>query len=402
MDDVDTAEAGPSRPTRRRANSPLSVISVGGPAVEQGGASSSNSEEGLDERDIVPFTQRERARIQNALAPTRRHYEYITHGAAPDTESRENYLSQWASLQLSFNNVWRGVGLEDPIPLLAGLDMWTPGSVVWSQNTAQILDLEGADAWRLFEELQEDLRDGLGGGPNQRAPREVLAADWQILGGLNAANPGPPAAPAQFAGDQHLPAFDPLAPFGLFDPTIPLGPSSSFVQAPAYDPSAGINPSAVWQPIATWETQTSFTEAFPADQGPSTRAPAAGAPADGELDASSSSPAYWGYQGPDDEFQTWLDPALRESASATPQRAIADSDVEQPRHSAFEDSFFADAARLNDNSVADLPNTGAPESPMFGPQPLTAPETVNPEDLSFPGLAEDFEMWINDPNYWLS
>lgn len=328
---------------------------------------------------------------------------------APETNPQENYLSQWGCLQLSFNDLWRGIGLQDPIPLLAGLDLWTLGSRVWNQNTAQILNLQGADAWRLFEELQADLRDGLTQVYNHRAPREDLAADWQNLGQLNqadAATNGHPAAAEQFAGNQLLPAMDPLAaiePYAEYQPSAAFDPASPFAPRPAFDPFAGVDPSAIWEPTPTFEVQASSTEPLSASPSPGMMAPDAGDFAFENENGLSSSPGPSLHGGPGDggeDFQNLLDSAYVDQ-NVAPLPAQVDQN-DQQGFSAFDNSFLDDAARLNNTSIDELFFTNQQPAQPVAQQSPPAPDAVDPEELSAAELAEDFEKFCNDPNYWLS
>lgn len=361
-----------------------------------------------DDRLMRPISSCEQARVQNALAPTRRHYEFVVGVSPPETSSRDNYLTQYGALQHQFNGVWRESGIENPAPVLAGLELWNPASRRWNQGTDHLLSLYGADGQRLFTELENELRDGPGDWSNQRAPRPDMVQDWKNLGGLNAVHD---AASEPLLGDEYLPAQNPTAAFepsfesepaAAFDPFAATDPSLITGSHQIDQPSSGFSNSTSLEPKATGEAQASFTDALPDHADWTTTAPAVGAPVIGDVTGSSSSPRHSGQPGFEEDFQTWLDSFLEDPGNVAPQPPVRSADIEQPQNPAEQDSFSAEAAAINNRRLDDLLFAGVEEPQTVASPSLPTQDTVQPDELNAPGLAEDFEMFTKGSDFWLS
>lgn len=403
-------------------------------AYERGeSAGSTNTNGDVDDRDMLPISPLEQARVQNALAPTRHQYEVVTGLRAPETNPRESYRSQYHFLQLQFNQVWKGTGIENAPPVLAGLVRWIPGFLGWTQSLDVILNSYGAHGQRLFNELENELRGGLSDMFNQQAPRVDLVPDWKNLGRTNHANAmafqpildneplptlDPPAASPPFAGFEPAAYFDPSAgidpsvlsrPFPVdrpfvasdaptaFKPFAGFQPSNAFALSPVWNPSEG------FAPMAAVETQTSFADAEPLNEASGDAAPVEVGTVAGNVHNQSTNPGGASLLDADDiELGRLLEAAIAEMADPVSPFTPAYPNLGQAADPIFEDPFFGHTFGPENSSFDDFPvsEPQAPETNSLQSAPLE--QTVRPEGLSTTGLAEDFAIYCQEPDFWPS
>lgn len=92
----------------------------------------SELEDPTDSRNEGPKTEEEAQMLQSALAQTIADFQELSGGRIPDkTEPTENYLSQWAALQMQYSIFWTGVWNNYNAPTLRGLGPWTGGIANW-------------------------------------------------------------------------------------------------------------------------------------------------------------------------------------------------------------------------------------------------------------------------------
>lgn len=382
----------------------------------------------LDDRNLLPFSVIEQDRVQNALSVTRHHYEFVTGLNAPETRRRENYFSQYGSLQLQFHGVWRDAGIQDPLPVLAGLNMWLPGSLRWNQSTDLLLSSYGANGRALLNGLENEIGGGLSELFNRNAPRVDLTQNWRDLGRTIQPQPNvdPPAAVEPFADFQPAATFGPSA---AIDPSLSIGPSpvdqplSGVNTSGTFDPFADLQPTAdrnpfadlnssgdrntmaAFEPATTGRVQAKFTGALPNIAGRTTTVPAAGAPILGCAASSSSSPRYSDNLGPDQDFKSWLDEYLDPRTSTAPQPAVQQAAVQHPRYPEPEDSLFNDAALMNNRTI-DEPPFARPQVPQAdSPTPTASwgPDDTSALDDDDARLVAAIDNFLKaDPDLWQS
>ncbi len=392
---------------------------VDAPSHERREAQLSGLNRALDDRNLLPFSVIEQDRVQNALSVTRHHYEIVTGLNAPETRRRDNYFSQYGSLQLQFNGVWRDAGIQDPLPALAGLDMWLPGSLRWNQSTDLLLSSYGANGRALLNGLENEIGGGLSELFNRNAPRVDLMQNWRDLGRTIQPRPDvdPPAPVEPFAEFQSAATFD---PFAGIDPPLSTGPApidqplsgvntsstfdpfSDFQPTADRDPYADLNSSgdrntmAGFEPATTGRVQANFTGALPNLAGQTTTAPAAGSPVLECVASSSSSPRYSSNLGPEEDFKSWLDEYLDPRTITVPQPAVAQRAVQHPQYPENEDSFFNDAALMSNRTIDDLPfaRTQAPQAVSPAPTPSWGPDNTGALDDDDARLVEAINMFL--------
>ena len=388
----------------------------------------------VDDRDMLPATPLERVRVQNALSITRHHYEYVTGLNAPETDPYENYLSQYGSLQARFNEVWRDVGIENPALVLAGIDMWLPGSLRWNQGTNTLLSSYGADARRLLHELEHEIRGGLAEVFNQHPLGVGLMQNWRSLAQTEHVDA---AVSQSILDDEPLPATEPptafeqvaaLQPAAAFNPCVEDDPSLSSRPAPADQPSVASNPSvaldlepladvqparmsdqfmgfdplALWSPTATSEAQAFFTDAEPRYKDSNSTLPVAvGTTAGGNENSSLEAENKPPLDADDIELVRLLNAELAQPADPA-SRSVSFLDVDQPGDHTFDNSFFDDAFGTQDSSSEDLMFSEPQAAQTSAPHSTLPEQTVRPDEVHTARPAEDFEMVSKYPDFWLS
>lgn len=155
--------------------------------------------------------------------------------------------------------------------------------------------------------------------------------------------------------------------------------------------------------MAASETQTSSAVAEPPIEASEDTVPAAVGTAAGNVHNPSTNPGGASLLDADDiELGRLLHAAIAEMADPVSPFTPAYPNVGQPADPIFEDPLFGHTFGPDNSSFDDFlfSEPQAPETNSLQTAPLE--QTVRPEGLSTTGLAEDFAIYCQEPDFWLS
>ncbi|KAI9877264.1 MAG: hypothetical protein M1830_004373 [Pleopsidium flavum] len=302
-------------------NDDESSLRGGTPASQSSDSSDTDTGEVKDSRDEFPRTQSEQDMVRDVIAMTRLDYERITGRVAPATNPGDNYISQWGVLQIHLNIFWTETNRVGDVPILAGLDEWTGGTMRWNGRGSTLQEMQGQYGQVLYDRAETELRAA-------RAQPELLRGPHGGFGLYAEPSDDEPTAAFRQPADATatLPAF--RAPN--------VAEAFSQIAAPEAELFGGINTVNQGQVEAFQQWLDVHGRACYEQRG-------------GEQGDMS-----W-----DDYCLIWAIMDWESSSSRWSAPVYAENELPEPTLGA-NDSFFDDATRINDTAVEDALYIGPP------------------------------------------